>query len=103
VTTDSQPAVAEGDFGALSGATGLVRGHPTIVIDDLNVAGMTRNRRLAGHVAGVGMCELRHQVEYKAGWSGVRVHIANRWYPSSKTCSGCGVVKTTFSPSAGRR
>jgi hypothetical protein len=40
------------------------------------------------------MGELRRQVEYKTGWSGVRVHIANRWYPSSKTCSGCGVVKT---------
>jgi putative transposase len=64
------------------------------VIDDLNVAGMTRNRRLARHVAGVGMGQLRRQVEYKTGWSGVRLHIANRWYPSSKTCSGCGAVKT---------
>jgi putative transposase len=36
----------------------------------------------------------RVQVEYKTGWSGVRLHIANRWYPSSTTCSGCGVVKT---------
>jgi putative transposase len=63
------------------------------VIEDLNVAGMTRNRRLARHVAGVGMAELRRQVEYKARWSGVRVHVADRWYPSSKTCSGCGVVK----------
>jgi putative transposase len=34
-------------------------------------------------------------VEYKAGWAGVRMHIANRWYPSSKTCSDCGAVKTT--------
>ena len=62
--------------------------------EDLNVAGMTKNRRLARHVAGVGMGELRRQVEYKTGWSGVRLHIANRWYPSSKTCSGCGAVKT---------
>jgi putative transposase len=57
------------------------------VIEDLNVAGMTKSRRLARHVAGVGMGELRRQVEYKTGWSGVRLHIANRWY-------GCGVVKT---------
>jgi putative transposase len=42
------------------------------------------------------MGELRRQVEYKTGWSGVRLHIANWWYPSSKTCSGCGVVKTTL-------
>jgi putative transposase len=40
------------------------------------------------------MAELRRQIEYKAHWSGVRVHLADRWYPSSKTCSACGVVKT---------
>jgi putative transposase len=54
---------------------------------------MTRNRRLARHIAGVGMAELRRQVEYKTSWSGVHVHVADRWYPSSKTCSACGVVK----------
>jgi putative transposase len=54
---------------------------------------MTRNRRLARHVAGVGMAELRRQIEYKTTWSGGYVHIADRWYPSSKTCSGCGAVK----------
>ena len=58
------------------GKTTLVRGHPTIVIEELNVAGLSRNRRLARHVAGVGMGELRRQVEYKTGWSGVRLHIA---------------------------
>jgi putative transposase len=74
--------------------TRLVRTHGAIVLEDLNVAGMTRNRRLARHIAGVGMAELRRQIEYKARWSGVRVHLADRWYPSSKTCSACGVVKT---------
>jgi putative transposase len=74
-------------------STRLVRTHGAVVIEDLNVAGMTRNRRLARHVAGVGMAELRRQIEYKAAWSGVRVHVADRWYPSSKTCSACGVVK----------
>jgi putative transposase len=74
--------------------TRLVRTYGTVVIEDLNVAGMTRNRRLARHIAGVGMAELRRQIEYKAAWSGVHVHIADRWYPSSKTCSACGVVKT---------
>ncbi|MEV0703809.1 IS607 family element RNA-guided endonuclease TnpB [Saccharopolyspora sp. NPDC050389] len=73
--------------------TRLVREHGMIVLEDLNVSGMMRNRRLARHIAGVGMAELRRQIEYKAGWSGVGVHIADRWYPSSKTCSGCGVVK----------
>lgn len=73
--------------------TRLVRTYGAIVLEDLNVSGMVTNRRLARHVAGVGMAELRRQIEYKAAWAGVRVHIADRWYPSSKTCSGCGVVK----------
>ncbi|MEO6090431.1 MAG: IS607 family element RNA-guided endonuclease TnpB [Umezawaea sp.] len=75
-------------------STRLVRTHGTVVIEDLHVAGMTRNRRLARHVTGVGMAELRRQVEYKAAWAGVHVHVADRWYPSSKTCSACGAVKT---------
>ncbi|MDX3660645.1 IS607 family element RNA-guided endonuclease TnpB [Streptomyces sp. ID05-26A] len=73
--------------------TRLIHTHGTVVIEDLNVAGMLRNRRLARHIAGVGMAELRRQIQYKAGWAGVRVHVADRWYPSSKTCSACGVVK----------
>jgi putative transposase len=73
--------------------TRLVRTYGTIVIEDLNVAGMLRNRRLARRIAGVGMGELRRQIQYKTEWAGSRVYIADRWYPSSKTCSGCGVVK----------
>src|SRR3979490_654979 len=57
---------------------------------------MLRNRRLARHVAGVGMGELRRQIEYKTGWAGATVHLADRWYPSSTTCSACGVVKATL-------
>lgn len=74
-------------------STRVVRTFGAVVVEDLNVAGMTKNRRLARHVAGVGMAELRRQIEYKAAWSGVHVHVADRWYPSSKTCSACGVVK----------
>jgi len=74
-------------------STRLVRTFGAIVLEDLNVSGMTRNRRLARHVAGVGMAELRRQVEYKARWAGVHVRVADRWYPSSKTCSACGAVK----------
>ena len=75
-------------------STRLVRTFGAIVLEDLNVSGMLRNRRLARHVAGVGMGELRRQIEYKATWSGVHVHVADRWYPSSKTCSDCGAAKT---------
>ncbi|WP_434452216.1 IS607 family element RNA-guided endonuclease TnpB [Lentzea sp. E54] len=73
--------------------TRLVRACGTVVIEDLNVAGMLRNRTLARHIAGAGLAELRRQVEYKTTWAGVRLHIADRWFPSSKTCSGCGAVK----------
>ena len=52
-----------------------------------------RNHKLARRIADVGMAELRRQTEYKADWSRVHVHIADRWYPSSKTCSDCGAVK----------
>jgi putative transposase len=65
----------------------------TVVVEDLNVAGMVKNKRLARHVAGVGMAEFRRQVTYKAAWRGGRVAVADRWFPSSKTCSGCGAVK----------
>ena len=65
----------------------------TIVIEDLTVSGMLRNRRLARHIAGVGWAEFRRQVDYKTRWRGGRLVVADRWFPSSKMCSGCGVVK----------
>ncbi|MEO6086735.1 MAG: IS607 family element RNA-guided endonuclease TnpB [Umezawaea sp.] len=74
-------------------STCLVRTHGMIVVENLNVAGMLRNRRLARHIAGVGMGEFLRQIEYKSDWAGGAVHVADRWYPSSKTCSGCGTVK----------
>jgi putative transposase len=74
-------------------STHLVREHGTIVVEDLNVAGMLRNRRLARHIAGVGMAELRRQLDYKVGCRDSRLVVADRWFPSSKTCSACGVVK----------
>lgn len=65
----------------------------TVVIEDLHVAGMVKNRRLARHVADASFGEFRRQIEYKAGWNGGRVIVADRWFASSKNCSGCGAVK----------
>lgn len=62
----------------------------TIVLEDLNVQGMQSNHHLAKAIADVGFYELRRQIEYKAERHGIEVVIADRWYPSSKTCSGCG-------------
>jgi putative transposase len=64
------------------------------VVEDLHVAGMLANRRLARHIADAGFGELRRQLGYKTVWNGGRLVVADRWYPSSKTCSGCGTVKT---------
>jgi putative transposase len=60
------------------------------------VAGMTRNRSLAKSVADAAMGELGRRLGYKAAWYGTELHHADRWYPSSKTCSGCGHVKQTL-------
>lgn len=77
--------------------TRLTREHGTFVVEDLNVTGMLRNRRLARHIADAGFAEIRRQLGYKTGWNGGRLLVADRWYPSSKTCSGCGTVKTKLS------
>jgi len=65
----------------------------TVVVEDLNVAGMPRNRRLARRIADAGFGEVRRQLTYKTGWYGSRLVVADRWFPSSKICSGCGAVK----------
>jgi putative transposase len=54
---------------------------------------MLKNRCLARHIAGVGMGEFRWQLEDETSWAGGRVVVADRWYPSSTTCSACGAVK----------
>ncbi|MCP3782852.1 IS607 family element RNA-guided endonuclease TnpB [Micromonospora sp. A3M-1-15] len=74
--------------------TRLCQEHGAIVVEDLNVAGMLRNRRLARHIADASFGELRRQLTYKTQWNAGRLIVADRWYPSSKTCSGCGAVKT---------
>jgi putative transposase len=71
----------------------LARDHDVIVIEDLHVAGMLRNRRLARHIAGAAWAEVRRQLTYKAERAGVRLVVADRWFASSKTCSGCGTAK----------
>ncbi|WP_212841851.1 IS607 family element RNA-guided endonuclease TnpB [Catellatospora sp. IY07-71] len=65
----------------------------TVVVEDLNVAGMVANRRLARKVADAGFGQIRRQIEYKGEWAGGVTGKAGRWYPSSKTCSECGAVK----------
>jgi putative transposase len=63
-----------------------------IGIEDLNVRGMMANRSLARSIADVGMFEFRRQLGYKAAMRGCMIVVADRWFPSSKTCSDCGHV-----------
>jgi IS605 OrfB family transposase len=74
--------------------TRLSAEHGTVVVEDLNVTGMLANRRLARHIADAGFAQIRRQLAYKTTWGGGRLLVADRWYPSSKTCSACGTVKT---------
>ena len=75
----------------------LARNYTDISIEDLNVQGMSHNRRLAKHVLDAGFREFRRQLEYKTARSGARLHVIDRWYPSSKACSSCGTVKAKLS------
>ena len=74
--------------------TDLARRYETVVAEDLNVAGMTRNHRLARAIADQGFGQARRMLGYKTAWAGGTLVLAGRFYPSTKTCSGCGTVKT---------
>ena len=63
---------------------------------------MLGNRRLARSIADMGMVRTRRQFDYKAAWRGGRVVVADRWYPSSKTCSCCGYRLATLEPGVRR-
>lgn len=71
----------------------LTTNYGQIAVEDLNVKGMVRNHRLAQSVSDVAFGELLRQIEYKSSYNGVTVKKADRFYPSSKTCSVCGNVK----------
>ncbi len=70
--------------------TYLAKNHSEIVIEDLNVSGMLKNGRLAKAIADMGFYEFRRQLEYKCQLYGSKLIIAERFFPSSKTCSNCG-------------
>lgn len=73
--------------------TEITRRFHTVGIEDLNVRGMMANRHLARSIADMSFHEFRRQLEYKAERRGGRVVVADRWFPSSKTCSACGSVQ----------
>jgi len=73
--------------------TALSVRYETVVLEDLNVIGMMANRRLARAVSDQGFGAARRMLGYKTAREGGTLVVADRWYPSSKKCSGCGSVK----------
>lgn len=74
--------------------TSIVKTKPyRIVIEDLNVKGMMKNKHLSKAISKQGFYEFRRQLEYKCKFRGIELVIADRFFASSKTCSNCGEIK----------
>jgi len=73
--------------------TQLTRTKSKVVIEDLNISGMMKNRCLSRAIADLGLFEFRRQLEYKGVWYGCQVQVADRFFPSSKRCCVCGRIK----------
>ena len=72
----------------------IVKRKPSFIcIEDLNVSGMMKNKHLSKAIQQQGFYEFRRQIEYKSAWNNIPVIIADRFFPSSKLCSCCGVIK----------
>jgi putative transposase len=78
-------------------STGLTRRYDILAVEDLVVKNMVRNRKLARAISRTGWAEFRRQLEYKAQRNGRTVLVADRWFPSSKTCSACGILLADLS------
>lgn len=72
--------------------TELAKNYGIVGVEDLNIKGMMKNRRLAKDIAAAAFYEKRRQLEYKVGWNGGVVVPVDQWFPSSKTCNECGWV-----------
>jgi putative transposase len=77
-------------------SSSLARTKHVIVLEDLDVKGMQRNRSLSLSVSDAAMGELRRQLAYKCEWYGATLIVVDRFFPSSKLCSRCGTVKDTL-------
>jgi putative transposase len=75
----------------------LATRHAGVVVEDLNVAGLLARgagkRGLNRAISDAALAELRRQLSYKTRWYRCQLMVAACWYPSSKTCSGCGLVR----------
>jgi putative transposase len=72
--------------------TKIIRDNDLVAVEDLAVANMAKNRRLAKPISDAAWGEFRRMLEYKAERAGRTLAVIDRWYPSSKTCSNCGYL-----------
>ena len=87
---------------AAKAAHGLAKNYETVVVEDLNVRAMmvrggAYKRGLNRAIAQASFADLRRRITYKTRWNGGVTIVADRWFPSSKTCSRCGEVKSKLS------
>lgn len=76
----------------------IVKTKPSrVVMETLNIKGMMKNKHLSKAIAQQGLYEFKRQLRYKCEFNGIEFVEADKWYPSSKTCSKCGHVKTKLS------
>ena len=72
----------------------IIKRKPSFIcIEDLNVSGMIKNRHLSKAIQQQGFYEFRRQIQYKSEWNNITVILADRFFPSSKLCSCCGMIK----------
>jgi putative transposase len=71
----------------------LVNENQVIVLEDLKISNMVKNRKLSRAISEQGWYQFRSYLEYKCNWYGRELIIINQWYPSSKTCSSCGSIQ----------
>ena len=75
--------------------TEIIKRNPSFIsVENLNVGGMMKNRCLSKVVQQQSFYEFKRQIQYKSEWNNIKFIEINRWYPSSKTCSECGCVKS---------
>jgi putative transposase len=74
--------------------TKLLKKYGHLKIENLNIKGMMSNHKLAGAMGDLGAYEFKRQLIYKAPWYATKVDIIDQWFPSSKTCSNCGCLKS---------
>ncbi|MEG6565617.1 transposase [Thermoanaerobacterium saccharolyticum] len=76
----------------------LVRTKPKyVVMESLNTCGILKNKKLSKSIQEQLFYEFKKQMEYKCAWNNIKFILADRFYPSSKTCSNCGSIKTKLS------